>query len=255
MLLGAYGRLPAGWPADWVYRSAFGDEAERRIASRREESPLESVPDEDLEAQRQACAEQVGRAPTEDEFILWLMHPKDALDFIAFRERFGEATLALPTAVWRAGLRRPGDRVDFDFSGKPYSIELVSVGAEHEGRIHVVVRVNNRTQVYTVETPRAKKVEIRMATRPGQIGAPANGNIWRIGNPERGLVRVGDIVHQGEEIANLEAMKMENAILAPFDGQIAEVCVRLNESVREGQLLVVIERAEPPAAAPNSPDS
>ncbi len=48
---------------------------------------------------------------------------------------------------------------------------------------------------------------------------------------------------------------MENAILAPFDGQIAEVCVRLNESVREGQLLVTIERAEPHAAAPNSPDS
>jgi pyruvate carboxylase len=115
------------------------------------------------------------------------------------------------------------------------------VGAEHEGRVHVVIRVNNRTQVYTVETPRAKKVEIRMATRPGQVGAPANGNIWRIGNPERGPVRAGDIVHQGEEIANLEAMKMENAILAPFDGQIAEVCVRLNESVREGQLLVVIE--------------
>jgi len=68
-------------------------------------------------------------------------------------------------------------------------------------------------------------------------------------------VRAGDLVHRGEEIANLEAMKMENAILAPFDGQIAEVCVRLNEPVREGQLLVVIERAESPAAAPNSPDS
>jgi pyruvate carboxylase len=255
MLLGAYGRLPAGWPADWVYRSAFGEEAKRKLSARREESPLESVPEEDLETQRQACAEQLGRTPTEEEFILWLMHPKDALDFIAFRERFGEAPLALPTAVWRSGLRKPGDRVDFELWGKPYSIELVSVGAEHEGRIHVVVRANNRTLVYTVETPRAKKVEIRMATQPGQVGAPANGNIWRIGNPERGLVRAGDIVHQGEEIANLEAMKMENAILAPFDGQIAEVCVRLNESVREGQLLVVIERAETAAAAPNSPDS
>jgi pyruvate carboxylase len=256
LLLGAYGRLPVGWPADWVYRSAFGEEAEHRLASRHEESPLESVPDEDLEAQRQSCAEQLGRAPSEEEFILWLMHPKDALDFIAFRERFGEAPLVLPTGVWRSGLRRPGDRVDFELWGKPYSIELVSVGAEHEGRVHVVVRVNNRTQVYTVETPRAKKVEIRMASRPGQVGAPANGNIWRLGNPERGAVRAGDIVHRGEEIANLEAMKMENAILAPFDGQIAEVCVRLNEPVREGQLLFVIERAEPaPSGAPTSPDS
>jgi pyruvate carboxylase len=94
-----------------------------------------------------------------------------------------------------------------------------------------------------------------MASRPGQVGAPANGNIWRLGNPERGVVRAGDIVHRGEEIANLEAMKMENAILAPFDGQVAEVCVRLNESVREGQLLFVIERAEAPAAVPTSPDS
>jgi len=255
MLLGGYGRLPAGWPADWVYRSAFGDEAERKLQARREESPLESVPDEDLDAQRLACSEQLGRTPNEEEFILWLMHPKDALDFLSFRERFGEAPLVLPTAVWRSGLRKPGDRVDFELWGKPYTIELVSVGAEHEGRVHVVIRANNRTMVYTVETPRAKKVEIRMATLPGQVGAPTNGNVWRIGNPERGLVRAGDIVHKGEEIANLEAMKMENAILAPFDGQIAEVCVRLNEPVREGQLLIVIERAETPAAAPTSPDS
>jgi pyruvate carboxylase len=49
-------------------------------------------------------------------------------------------------------------------------------------------------------------------------------------------------VHKGEEIANLEAMKMENAILAPFDGQIIEVCVKLNETVQEGQLLFVLEK-------------
>jgi pyruvate carboxylase len=53
---------------------------------------------------------------------------------------------------------------------------------------------------------------------------------------------VDDIVHKGEEIANLEAMKMENAIIAPFDGRIAEVCVKLNETVREKQLLFVIEK-------------
>ncbi len=50
-------------------------------------------------------------------------------------------------------------------------------------------------------------------------------------------------MHKGEEIANLEAMKMENAILAPMDGQISEVCVKLNETVQEGQLLFVIDKA------------
>jgi pyruvate carboxylase len=98
-------------------------------------------------------------------------------------------------------------------------------------------------------TPRAKKAEIRMAKGPNAIGAPINGNLWRIGNPARGPVKAGDIVHKGEEIANLEAMKMENAILAPLDGQIVEVCVRLNETVQEGQLLFVIEKA---AAKPDA---
>jgi pyruvate carboxylase len=105
------------------------------------------------------------------------------------------------------------------------------------------MRVNNKTRVYTVETPRAKKAEIRMAKGLNEIGAPINGNIWRIGNPQRGALKVGDIVHKGEEIANLEAMKMENAIIAPFDGQIAEVSVKLNSFVIEGQLLFVLEKA------------
>jgi pyruvate carboxylase len=99
------------------------------------------------------------------------------------------------------------------------------------------MRVNNKTRVYPVMTPRAKKAEIRMAKSPQDVGAPINGNIWRIGNPARGPVKAGDIVHKGEEIANLEAMKMENAILAPFDGQIAEVSAKLNDTVQEGQLL------------------
>ena len=242
LLLGHYGKLPMGWPPEWVYRSTFGDEWEVKMTERMELSPLDSMPDDDLEKLRLELSDAIGRNPNEEEFILYLMHPKDALEMIEFREKYGEAPLVLPTDVWREGLKKPGDKVDFELSGKPQSIELVSVGAEHEGLIHVVMRINNKTRVYTVETPRAKKTEIRMAKGLNEIGAPINGNIWRIGNPERGALRVGDIVHKGEEIANLEAMKMENAIIAPFDGQITEVCVKLNSFVTEGQLLFILEK-------------
>jgi pyruvate carboxylase len=51
-------------------------------------------------------------------------------------------------------------------------------------------------------------------------------------------------IHKGEEIANLEAMKMENAIVAPFDGQLTEVCIKLNDTVQEGQLLFIIEKTK-----------
>jgi pyruvate carboxylase len=242
LVLGHYGKLPMGWPPEWVYQSTFGDEWEAKIKERIELSPLDSMPEDDLEKLRGELTERIGRKPAEEEFILYLMHPKDALDMIEFREKYGESPLVLPTDVWRQGLKNPGDKVDFELWGKPYSIELVSVGSEHEGLVHVVVRVNNKTRVYTVETPRAKKVEIKMAKGLDEIGAPINGNIWRIGNPERGTLKAGDIVHKGEEIANLEAMKMENAIVAPFDAQIAEVCVKLNSFVIEGQLLFILER-------------
>ena len=242
LLLGHYGKLPMGWPPEWVYRSTFGDEWEVKMKERMELSPLDSMTDDDLERLRLELSDAIGRNPNEEEFILYLMHPKDALEMIEFREKYGEAPLLLPTDVWREGLKKPGDKVDFELSGKPESIELVSVGAEHEGLIHVVMRINNKTRVYTVETPRAKKTEIRMAKGLNEIGAPINGNIWRIGNPERGALKVGDIVQKGEEIANLEAMKMENAIIAPFDGQITEVCVKLNSFVTEGQLLFILEK-------------
>nr|WP_207640862.1 biotin/lipoyl-containing protein [Desulfitibacter alkalitolerans] len=243
LILGKYGKLPVGWPADWVYKSTFGDEWQEHIQSRSELSPLDLMEDEDLEKIKKELAAALGRSPDEEEFILYLMHPKDTLDFIQFREKYGEAPLVLPTAVWREGLLKPGCKVEFDFWGKPCTIELVSVGSEHEGYIHVVMRVNNQTRVYSIKTPRAKVVEIRMAKGPEEVGAPLNGNLWRIGNPKRGTLKVGDLVHQGEEIANIEAMKMENSVKAPFDGQLIEIHGKLNDIVKEGQLLFVIGKA------------
>lgn len=244
LILGHYGRLPVGWPDEWVYKSAFGDAWQEKIKERRDDSPLESIPDEDLEALRRQLEEEIGRPATEEEFILYLMHPKDAIDFIKFREKYGVAPLVLPTKVWREGLKKPGDRVDFELDGKPYTIELVSIGSETDGIIHVVLKINNKTRVFEVATPRAKKAEVRKATKPNEIGAPISGTVWRIGNPKRGALKVGDIVHKGEEIANLESMKMENPIVAPFDAQIVEICVKLNQMVEEGQLLFVLKPIE-----------
>lgn len=244
LILGHYGKLPVGWPEDWVYQSAFGEAWQEKIKERVETSALENIPDEDLEAQRKQLENEIGRAATEEEFILYLMHPKDAIDFIKFREKYGVAPLVLPTKVWRYGLAHPGDKVEFELEGKPYSIELVSVGNESNGVIHVVLKVNNKTRVFEVLTPRAKKTEVRRATKPTEIGAPISGTLWRIGNPKRGTLKPGDIVHKGEEIANLESMKMENPIVAPFDAQIVEICVKLNQMVEEGQLLFVLKPLE-----------
>lgn len=243
LLLGKYGPLPFGWPKDWVYRSAFGEGWEERVKSERiESSPLARLADEDLEKSRRAAEEELGRPATDKEFVLYLMHPKAAADFLKFRQEYGDTTV-LPTTVWFRGLRRPGDSVSIPIDGKPHEIKLVSIGEGVGGIKHVVLSVDNIMHVFPVELPEAalarKAVRKADPSVKGEIGAPVTGTVWRIGTKDRAL-KAGDRVKRGEEVMNIEVMKTENAVKSPIAGVIREICVKVNEGVEEGQLLAVI---------------
>lgn len=54
-------------------------------------------------------------------------------------------------------------------------------------------------------------------------------------------VKVGDMVKEDDELAILEAMKMENPIVAPISGKVTEVKVAANAMVESGQVIAVIE--------------
>jgi pyruvate carboxylase len=202
LILGRYGKLPMGWPADWVYHSTFGDGWEEKIKARQDLSPLELLSPTDVSKLRDTLTEEIGREANDEEFILYLMHPKDAIAMIAFRDEYGEAPLVLPTGVWLEGLKEPGDLVDFEFAGKPHQIELVSCGKEQNGAVPVVLRVDNRTRTFSIETEQQKD-PVRMAKGANEVGAPINGNVWRLGNQDHGPIETGAIVQKGQEIANL----------------------------------------------------
>lgn len=53
-------------------------------------------------------------------------------------------------------------------------------------------------------------------------------------------VAAGDVVKTGQTVAVLEAMKMENDILAECDGVVASVDVKNGDSVLEGAVLLTI---------------
>ena len=70
------------------------------------------------------------------------------------------------------------------------------------------------------------------ATSTGaEVKAPMPGTILSVN------VSVGDTVTQGDVLAILEAMKMENEVIAPADGVIGEILVNANDSVQSDQVL------------------
>lgn len=61
------------------------------------------------------------------------------------------------------------------------------------------------------------------------------------GNIVNVQVKAGDTVTKGQVLLVLEAMKMENEIMAPRDGVIAGVHVNKGDSVDSGKLLISMQ--------------
>ena len=68
------------------------------------------------------------------------------------------------------------------------------------------------------------------------VESPMPGKILSIS------VKVGDSVKEDQEIAVLEAMKMENSICATASGKITEIAVSAGAMVDSGQKIFVIEK-------------
>lgn len=64
-----------------------------------------------------------------------------------------------------------------------------------------------------------------------QVNSPMAGSVFKV------LAQPGQQVKQGEAIIILEAMKMENEIIAPEDGTISEILVKEGQAVESDDVL------------------
>ncbi len=97
--------------------------------------------------------------------------------------------------------------------------------------------------VYVLRHGRQTKVSLRDLTldeagdqgQGGLVRAPMHGKVLSV------LVEQGVRVRRGQRLAIIEAMKMENEILAPRDCVVGEVHVEVNQSVKTGEPLLRME--------------
>lgn len=81
------------------------------------------------------------------------------------------------------------------------------------------------------------------APKAAPAAAPANGTKVEAPMPGTVLklnVKVGDTVAEGQAVAVLEAMKMENDIPAPCAGKVVSVNVNTGATVETGTVIAVI---------------
>ena len=97
-----------------------------------------------------------------------------------------------------------------------------------------VVSISNGIQ--NPESPRDSKPTLKgsSANSDGELKSPMPGVILKY------LVKVDQQVNQGDAIAVLEAMKMENTLPSPKDGRIQSLTVEPGQTVVKGDLIAII---------------
>lgn len=117
-----------------------------------------------------------------------------------------------------------GNKVDLEVNGSQYEVELESE-----------VKTSKTPTLIRTEVRPTQKVEpLTTSASVKKITAPLPGVIMKL------LVKEGDEVKTGDPLLILEAMKMENTILAEASGKIQSIKIQPNGSVLQGDLLMEI---------------
>lgn len=140
----------------------------------------------------------------------------------------------------------------FKINGKGYDVAIDTM----EGNVASVTVNGVAYQVELENTPAAESdaatpVMVQNPARPAApapaaaAGKAAAGAGKAVTSPLPGVViaikvNVGDVVKSGQEVAVLEAMKMENSIEATQDGTVTAVHVTKGDSIQEGTAIISI---------------
>ncbi|SDY46576.1 pyruvate carboxylase [Modestobacter sp. DSM 44400] len=217
-LRGELGDPPGGWPEPFRTRALEG---------RRPAEPPAALSEDDVRGLADAPRPTLNR----------LLFPGPTKELAAHREAFGD-TSVLPSKEFLYGLRQ---NVEHSVDLEPGVRLLIGVeaiaDADERGMRTVMCTLNGQLRPVSVRD-RSVSAEVKAAEKadrsdPRQVAAPFAGVVTL-------SVVEGDTVEAGQQVASIEAMKMEAGITAPQAGTVARVAVDGVAQVEGGDLLVVL---------------
>lgn len=132
----------------------------------------------------------------------------------------------------------------FTINGNDYSVDVIGVddniaqmevnGTPYNVEIHKKIKTSKTPSVIAAPIKEPSKPEIDKRDRGDAhpISAPLPGNIIAV------KVQPGDIIQKGQLLMIMEAMKMENQVLADRKGVVENVMVNVGDTVLQGDILL-----------------
>ncbi|MFV0947606.1 biotin/lipoyl-containing protein [Campylobacter jejuni] len=110
-------------------------------------------------------------------------------------------------------------------NGNKYHVE-VSYGFDKDVNVKSVKKVEENKNIVSSNSTSSVDAE-------NEVLAGISGNVFKI------YVNEGEEVKSGQAIMVLEAMKMEIEVNAPKDGIISKLCIKIGDTVNEGEVLAI----------------
>lgn len=201
--------------------------------------PGQLAPAVDFEKVRNELAEKVGFTPKDEQVLSYLMYPQVFLDYCKAYDQFGEVKL-LDTPTFFYGMRL-GEKINVEIEkGKVLIIRLDEIGeADEEGNRILFFNLNGQRREIVVNDKSIQSTIVHRKkaepTDKNQYGATMSGSVLQV------LVKKGDYVKKGDLLMITEAMKMETAIEARFDGVVDHLYVQPGEIIQSGDLLIELK--------------
>jgi pyruvate carboxylase len=225
---GELGQNPGGFPSKLSKlilkdKEAFTDK------------PNEHLTPIDFDLEWMKFQEKFGTEYSFTDLLSYLFYPKVFEDYAMHRESYG-SLWHLPTAPFFYGLKQNEEILIELAPGKNIMVRLLNVIDEGDGKRSVFFRLNGQTR--SIEIKEKGFVSIKPSHRKvkneGEIGSPLQGKLSKV------LVKKGDKVSKNTPLFTIEAMKMENTVVASGDGEISEILLIEGILIEQDDVILTI---------------